>query len=166
LSVTIRPASAGDAGTIAEIHNQGVSDRTATFRTDPRTADDVLADLDSGQPVLVAERDRAIVGWAGAAPYDEVHPWYAGVGEATIWVDRSARRTGAGRALLAALDEAAAKHGFFKLTARIFASNQASVRLFENAGYRTVGTHLRHGRLDGRWKDVVVLEKPLGDAAD
>ena len=161
MTVSIRPAVAGDAGAIADIHNQGVSERTATFRTDPRTADDVLADLASGRPVIVAERDGTIVGWAGAGLYDEVHAWYAGVGEATIWIDRNARGTGAGRALLAALDTAAAEYGFFKLTARIFTSNEASVRLFENAGYRTVGTHLRHGRLDGEWKDVVLLEKPL-----
>ena len=72
---------------------------------------------------------------------------------------------GSAATLLAALEEAAAADGRYKLIAKIFDTNQPSLRLFERAGYTIVGTHLRHGRLDGEWKDVIVLEKLIGPAA-
>ena len=77
----------------------------------------------------------------------------------------SARGRGAGQALLDALAERAAAANTFKLVAKVFTTNEASLRLFERAGYTQVGTHIRHGRLRGEWKDVVVLEKLLGEAA-
>ena len=55
--------------------------------------------------------------------------------------------------------------GFTKLTGKIFADNQASVALVRRCGFREVGVHHRHGRLDGRWKDVLVVERLLGEAA-
>lgn len=165
MSLSLRPARAADAGVIAAIHNQGVEDRVATLRTDPRPVSDVLAALESERPLLVAERDGAVVGWAGVGPYDDRNPWYSGVVEATVYVAREARSAGAGRLLLSALERAALADGRFKLIAKIFATNEPSLRLFESAGFERVGTHRRHGRLDGEWKDVVVLEKLLGEAA-
>jgi len=165
VSLRIRPARAGDALAIAEIHNQGVAERLATFREAPRPVNDVEAAIVSGRPLLVAESDGAVVGWAGIGPYDEVSDWYAGVGEATLYVARDARGSGVGRELLRALEDAAVADGRYKLIAKIFDTNEPSLRLFAANGYRTVGTHRRHGRLDGRWKDVVLLEKLLGEAA-
>jgi L-amino acid N-acyltransferase YncA len=165
VSLAIRPADAADAAAIAEIHNQGVAERIATFRSEPRTPADVGAALTAGRPMLVAERDGRIVAWAGIGPYDDASVWYSGIGEATVYVARDARGGGAGLALLDALEQAAEHAGFYKLIAKIFDTDEPSRRLFERAGYRTVGVHLRHGRLDGEWKDVVVLEKPIGPAA-
>ena len=116
-------------------------------------------------PMLVAERDGEVVAWAGIGPYDDASDWYSGIGEAAVYVARDARRGGAGRALLEALEQAAEDDGLYKLIAKIFDTNEPSLRLFERAGYRTVGIHRRHGRLDGEWKDVVVLEKLIGPAA-
>ena len=121
--------------------------------------------IESGRPVLVAERAGAVIGWASIGTYDDSSEWYAGVGEATLYVERSARRGGVGRALLEALDDGAIEAGHYKLIAKIFDTNEPSLRLFEACGYGRVGVHRRHGRLDGEWKDVVVLEKLLGEAA-
>lgn len=164
MSLRIRAAEAGDAGAIAEIHNQGVAERVATFRADPRPLSDVAAAIDIGRLLLVADRGGTIVGWAGVGPYDDASTWYAGVGEATVYVDRGARGQGVGRRLLAALEQAAVAGGHYKLIAKIFTTNEASLGLFEGLGYARVGVHRRHGRLDGDWRDVVVLEKPLGEA--
>ena len=166
MSLSIRVAEAGDAAAIAAIHNQGVEDRIATFRADPRPPADVQATIESGRPLIVAEREGRVVGWAGVSPYDDGSDWYAGIGEAGVYVEREARGTGAGRALLQALEEAAEARGHYKLIARIFTTNGPSLRLFETSGYARVGTHRRHGRLDGEWKDVVVLEKLLGAALE
>ena len=165
MSIAIRPASAADAVAIAQIHNEGVAERIATFRAEPRTPDDVALAIESERPMLVAERDDVVVAWAAIGPYDDANDWYAGVGEATVYVTRNARRSGAGLALLEALERAGEDAGLYKLIAKIFDTNEPSLRLFERAGYRVVGTHRRHGRLDGEWKDVVVLEKLIGPAA-
>lgn len=160
----VRAAQPGDADAIAAIHNEGVEDRIATFRAEPRQASDVVHALETGRPLLVAEHAGVIAGWAGVGPYDDRNAWYAGVGEATVYVGRGARGHGIGGELLEALEREAESAGTFKLIAKIFDTNEASLRLFERARYRRVGVHRRHGRLDGNWKDVVVLEKLLGDA--
>jgi L-amino acid N-acyltransferase YncA len=115
---------------------------------------------------MVAEGSGRVVGWARVAPYDEAHEYYAGVGEATLYVDPMARRGGTGRALLTALAEEADRRGYHKLVGKIFASNEPSIALVKSCGWREVGVHRRHGRLDGEWKDVLVVERLLGAALE
>ena len=52
----------------------------------------------------------------------------------------------------------------WKLASRIFTENTASLALHERCGFRVVGTYQRHGKLDGEFRDCVVVEKLLGDA--
>jgi L-amino acid N-acyltransferase YncA len=162
VSVAIRAAGPGDAEAIAAIHNEGVAGGNSTFRSDPRTVAEVEAALAANRPFIVAELDGEVVGWGYAGPYDDANRYYAGVGEATVYVAGEAQRRGVGRALLTAVDASAERFGLFKLIAKVFDTNEASLALFRGAGYETVGTHRRHGRLNGSWKDVVVLEKFLG----
>lgn len=159
--ITIRDARPSDAEEIARIHNQGIEERVATFETRVQTAQDGLRRLERSRPLLIAELDGALVGWIGAGPYDAGSTYYAGVGEVALYVDRSARRRGVGRALLDALPSEAAGRGRHKLLGKIFTSNTASIELFESCGYRQVGVHERHGLLDGEWKDVIVVERSL-----
>jgi phosphinothricin acetyltransferase len=161
VSLTIRKAEPGDAEAIAAIHDEAVLAGNATFRSEPRPLEEVRAILGQEQPFLVAEDSGEVVGWAAAGPYEESNPYYSGVRETAVYVAGSARGRGAGRALLDALAERAISAGAFKLVAKVFATNEASLRLFERAGYSEVGTHIRHGQLRGEWKDVVVLEKLL-----
>ena len=107
------------------------------------------------------ERSGEVIGFAKADPYEDRSHYYDGIGEATVYVERDARGGGAGRALLDALIEAGRGRGLHKLTAKVFASNEASIALFHACGFRTVGTHLRHGRLEEEWLDVVLLERSL-----
>lgn len=102
-----------------------------------------------------------MIGFAKMSPYEDHSHYYDGIGEATVYIDPGARRTGAGRALLSALVDAARARGKHKLTAKVMAVNEPSIRLFEAVGFRVVGTHLRHGELDGEWLDVVLLERSL-----
>ena len=112
--------------------------------------------------MVVAEAGGHVVGWASVGPYDDAHSYYAGVGEATLYVDRAARRGGAGRALLNALAGRAAQRGYHKLVGKIFTTNEPSIALVKSCGWREVGVHHHHGRLDGVWKDVLVVERLLG----
>jgi L-amino acid N-acyltransferase YncA len=82
-----------------------------------------------------------------------------------VYVARNARGTGAGRAALEALAREYEARGFWKLVSRIFPENAASLALHERAGFRTVGVYRRHGRLDGEWRDCVIVEKLIGSAA-
>jgi phosphinothricin acetyltransferase len=164
----VRLAEARDAEAIARIHSEGIADRVATFETEPRTAEQVAAALrDKGDryPTVVIERDGVVVAWAGAGPYRS-RPAYAGVAEHSVYVARAARGTGAGRAALQALCLAYAERGFWKIVSRIFPENTASLALHERCGFRVVGVYRRHGRLDGAWRDCVIVEILLGDAAE
>lgn len=159
--LTVRPATEADAAAIAAIHNQGIDERTSSFETRPKTAEPIAELIAHWALYLVAESGGKVVGFAKAGPYDDHAHYYEGVGEATIYVERDWRGRGAGRALLEALVQAARGRGLHKLTAKIVTENEGSIRLFESCGFRTVGTHLRHGELEGRWLDVVVMERSL-----
>ena len=162
-----RLATRSDADAIARIYNQGIEDRLATFETTPRAPAEVeaqLADKGDRYPTVVVERDGAVVAFATAGLYRN-RPCYAGVAEHSVYVERTARGAGAGRAALEALCRTYEARGFWKLVSRIFPENVASLALHESVGFRVVGVYRRHGKLDGEWRDCVIVEKPLGDAA-
>jgi L-amino acid N-acyltransferase YncA len=163
-ALSIRPASTSDASAVAAIYNEGIEDRLATFETDPRSADDVRGWLSEGLPFLVAVRGDEVVGWARVAPYSD-RCVYQGVGEHGVYVARAARGGGVGRRLLEALCDEAERAGLYKLTSRVFTDNAASRAVHAAAGFHEVGVQRRHGRLDGHWKDCVLVERLLGDAA-
>ena len=157
----MRPALPADGDAIAEIYNQGIEERQATFETRLRTAADAIERLDR---TLVAELDGRVAGWAVIVPYS-AREAYAAVGEFSIYVDRAARRAGVGRRLLEELSAFAERLGYHKLVGKVFPTNQASLALVRSCGFREVGQHLRHARLDGEWRDVVVVERLLGESA-
>jgi L-amino acid N-acyltransferase YncA len=166
-SLTVRLATIADAEAIARIYNEGIADRIATFETAPRTAPQLEASLrEKGDryPTVVVERGGEVVAWASAGAYRS-RPAYAGVAEHSVYVARAARGSGAGRVALEALCRAYAERGFWKIVSRIFPENTASLALHERCGFRVVGTYRRHGKLDGVWRDCVIVETLLGDAA-
>jgi L-amino acid N-acyltransferase YncA len=164
--VKTRAATRDDSAAIARIYNEGIEDRLGTFETRPRSADDVFGWFDAGFPVVVGEDEGAVVAWASAHPYRPGRPWYSGIAEFSIYVARAARGRGAGRATLAALIDEAQGRGYWKLLSRIFPENEASLALCRSLGFREVGTYRRHGKLDGEWRDCVIVERLLGEAAD
>jgi phosphinothricin acetyltransferase len=163
-TVAIRAAGRGDAATLARIFGEAVEDRIATFATAPHPPEEFTARIEAGLLLLVAEREGAVVAWAGVLPYSDREA-YAGVGLYSIFVARSARGTGVGTRLLRALVAEAERRGLHKLVGRIFTANRASIAIAHACGFREVGVHHRHGRLDGAWHDVVVVERLLGEAA-
>jgi phosphinothricin acetyltransferase len=161
-----RIAVPGDAPAITRIYNQGIEERIATFETEPRTVEQMAAQLrDKGDhyPTVVVERNGEIVAWAGFGAYRS-RPCYAGIGEHSVYVAREARGAGAGLVALQALLAAAEERGFWKLLSRIFPENVASLALHRKAGFQEVGIYKRHGKLDGAWRDCVIVEKLLGEA--
>jgi L-amino acid N-acyltransferase YncA len=164
--LTIRPAGNPDAEAIARIYNDGIEERSSTFETRPRDAGEIVGWLqrEDRLPVLVADQQGRVLGWARILAYSD-RPAYAGVGEVSVYVDRSARGRGIGRHLLEELERRAAELGYWKLTGKLFPNNAASVALVRRCGWREVGTHLRHGRLEGVWRDVLVVERLIDPQA-
>jgi L-amino acid N-acyltransferase YncA len=159
----VRLATVDDAVAIARIHNEGIADRIATFETEPRTAAHVaaaMAEKGDRYPTVVVEHDGEVVAWAGAGPYRD-RPAYAGVAEHSVYVARAARGSGAGRVALDELCRVYAERGFWKIVSRIFPENTASLALHERCGFRVVGIYQRHGKLEGAWRDCVIVERLL-----
>jgi L-amino acid N-acyltransferase YncA len=155
-----RAAQPEDAAAIAEIYNQGIEDRIATFETRLRAADDIRAWFGGIHPVVVVEDKSSIAAFAATSLY-RPRECYAGVAEFSVYVARDFRRRGAGRLALGALIDAARQAGFWKLVSRIFAENVPSRNLVVALGFREVGVYHRHGKLDGEWRDVVIVERML-----
>jgi L-amino acid N-acyltransferase YncA len=159
----VRLATVDDAVAIARIHNEGIADRIATFETEPRTAAHVaagMAEKGDRYPTVVVEHDGEVVAWAGAGPYRN-RPAYAGVAEHSVYVARAARGSGAGRVALDELCRVYAERGFWKIVSRIFPENTVSLALHERCGFRVVGIYQRHGKLEGAWRDCVIVERLL-----
>lgn len=105
-----------------------------------------------------------MVGSAWTSPYSD-RPCYAGVAEASVYVTAEARGRGIGTALCEELAREAERRGLYKLLGKLFTTNAASLRLVRRCGFREVGLHRCHGRLEGEWRDVLLVERLLGDAA-
>jgi L-amino acid N-acyltransferase YncA len=162
-----RSAVIADAPAIARIYNQGIEDRVATFEARPRSADDVRAWFDGTHPiVVVGDGDgdgHEVIAFASTSTY-RPRDCYAGIAEFSVYVAREARGRGAGRCAMLALIRAAEEAGFWKLVSRVFVENAPSRALLRSIGFREVGIYEKHGKLDGAWRDVVVVERLL-DAA-
>jgi L-amino acid N-acyltransferase YncA len=163
--VTTRAGSQADAAAIARIYNEGIEDRLATFETEPKTQEDIASWFEEDVPLVVLEEGGAVVAWAVAHRY-RARAAYAGVGEFSIYVARRARGGGLGRVTLEALIDECERRGMWKLVSRVFPENTASLALCRSLGFREVGVYRRHGKLDGEWRDVVIVERLLGEAAD
>ena len=158
MEVTFRPLIASDWPAVAEIYRQGIESGNATFETE-------VPDWESWNAarhpdcLLVAELDGEVAGYAGLSPVSS-RCVYEGVCEVMIYIAASARGHGVGGQLLQHLVKATEALGIWTLQAGIFPENKASIRIFEKAGFRILGTHERLGRFhDGRWRDVVLMER-------
>ena len=165
VGVAARAAQLSDVAAIATIYNDGISDRIATFETEPRTAAQIAGWFNARHPIVVVEdKIGAVVAFASCSSYRS-RDCYAGIAEFSVYVGRQHRGLGAGGVAMAALIEAATSAGFWKLVSRVFPENVASLALMARMGFRNVGTYQRHAKLDGQWRDCVIVEKLLGEAA-
>ena len=165
IPVTVRPAGDADVPAITRIYNGGIADRVATLETEERTEDERrawLAARGPRHPVLVAVRGDNVVGWGSLNAFNP-RPAYRFVADFSVYVDRAARGSGVGGALLTALIAEARRLGYHKLVLAAFPFNEAGMRLYRRFGFREVGTYREQGVLDGRWVDTIVMELLLDD---
>ena len=156
-SAELRPLEPEDWPAVAEIYWDGMRDGLATFETEVPSWEA----WDGGHLKhhrLVAEILGEVVGFAALAPVSS-RRCYAGVVENSVYVARSARGLGIGRALLETLIEGAEEAGIWTIQTSVFPENRASLALHERCGFRVVGLRERVARRDGVWRDTVFLER-------
>jgi len=159
-SVELRRLRPDDWDAVAEIYWDGMRDGLATFETEvPSWAEWDAAHLPDHR--VVADLLGEVVGWAALSPSSR-RRCYAGVVEDSVYVARSARGLGIGRALLDALVAGAEAAGIWTIQTSIFPENRASLALHERCGFRVVGTRERIAKRDGIWRDTVFLERRSG----
>jgi L-amino acid N-acyltransferase YncA len=142
---------------VRAIYLEGIATGQATFQTEaPAWAEWNAGHLTT--PRLVARADNGMLGWAALSPSSK-RACYAGVAEVSIYIAAAARGQGIGRALMAALIDAAEQQGIWTLWSSVFPENTASIRLHLQYGFREVGRRERIAQLHGVWRDTVVLER-------
>jgi phosphinothricin acetyltransferase len=161
--VTIRAAGPADADAIAVIYNEGIEDRVATLETETRSVDERrrwLAARGPRHPVVVGEMDGQVVGWGSLNSFNP-RPAYDPVADFSVYVGRAWRGRGVGHRLLEALIARARELGYHKLVLAAFPFNAAGITLYRRLGFVEVGVYREQGQLDGKWVDVVVMERLL-----
>jgi L-amino acid N-acyltransferase YncA len=155
--IVISEMALGDWPAVRAIYQEGIAAGDASFDTAASDWDS----WDAGHlpaPRLVARGGDDIVGWAALSPVQRKSA-YRGVAEGSVYVAERARRSGIARALIERMISESEAAGIWTLEAWIFPENTISLRLCEDMGFRTVGTRHRIGQRDGRWRDVVMLER-------
>jgi len=156
----IRAATHGDLPRILAIYNREVLVSTATYDTVPRTEAEHRTWFGvhgPDYPVLVADLDGTVIGWASLSPWSD-RAAYSRTVEVSAYVDEEHRRMGAGRRLLQELIDAGRARGYHALLARISADNEASVRFHAQQGFSVAGTLREVGEKFGRTLDVCIME--------
>ena len=159
MTFVARRATPADADAITSIYNEGIRDRVGTVETRERAVEEIRHWFDGRHPIVVVEATTGdVVAFASTSTY-RPRECYAGIADFSVYVTRAQRGRGAGRVAMDAIIDAARDAGLWKLVSRVFVENAASRRLLQSVGFREVGVYHKHARLDGQWRDAVVVER-------
>jgi phosphinothricin acetyltransferase len=157
MSFDIRPMTAKDWPSVRDIYREGIASGNATFETEAPSRE--RWDQSHAQECrLVALQDGTLAGWAALSKVSS-RCVYTGVAEVSVYVAQAAQGKGIGKALLQALVEQSEHAGIWTLQAGIFPENKASITIHKANGFREVGVRQRLGKMGGRWRDVLLLER-------
>lgn len=142
---------------VKDIYQQGIATKNATLQTDaPSWEEWDKSHLSTLRYVLLI--DGVVAGWAALTPVSG-RCVYAGVTEISVYVHEDYRGKGIGAALLQKLITESEKQNIWTLQSGIFPENLASIALHEKHGFRTIGFREKIGKMDGIWRDVVLMER-------
>lgn len=167
-TVTLRDATEGDMPAVRDIYNHAVEHTTAIWN---ETLVDVKNRLEwlkarqaRGFPVLVAEKDGRVAGYASYGDW-RAFDGYRHTVEHSVYVDKDHRGLGIGEGLMLELIARAAKADIHVMIAGIEAENAASIRLHKKLGFRTTGNFQEVGTKFGRWLDLTCMELRIEPAS-
>ena len=153
----IRKMTSDDWQQVQRIYQDGIQTGIATFETHvPDWESWDRAHLDVGR--LVAEDGKRILGWVALSPVSS-RCIYGGVAEVSVYIGPASRGKGVGFKLMSELVEISESEGFWTLQAGLFPENKASLALHKKSGFRVIGFREKIGRLNGLWRDNVILER-------
>jgi len=142
---------------IKNIYEEGIATGNATFQTSAPSWEE-WDQAHAVKPRLVAVENDTVLGWAAITPVSG-RCVYAGVGEVSVYVSSNARGKGVGKLLLSSLITESEKENYWTLQAGIFPENKASLQLHTSSGFRIIGNREKIGKMNGIWRDTVLLEK-------
>lgn len=149
---------AGDWAAVRAIYAQGIATGDATFDVEPPSWEEWDAGHLAKCRLVARDADQEVIAWAALSPVQRKSA-YRGVAEASLYVREDVRHAGVGRRLTEAMIEASEAAGIWTVELWIFPENESSIALCESLGFRVVGVRERIGKRDGRWRDVVVMER-------
>ena len=155
--IQIRTLICDDRERVRSIYLEGIATSQATFETRASS----WANWDSAHlpaPRLVATSEGHVVGWAALSPVSS-RAVYAGVAEVSAYVGSDSRGKGVGKVLLESLVVGSKRNAIWTLQASIFPENVASIALHKSCGFREVGRRERIGKMNGVWRDTILLER-------
>ena len=156
-SPVIGPMRPSDWEQVRAVYLEGIANGIATFETHAPLWE---AWNSSHLPFarLVARLGDLVAGWAALSPVSQ-RCVYGGVAEVSVYVSQTQRRSGIGRQLLSALISESERNGIWTLQAGMFPENVGSLALHRRSGFREVGRRERIGKLNGVWRDTILLER-------
>lgn len=158
--IIIRDAVEKDLPEILLIYNEAVAKTVATFDTEPRTLEKQRAwfnDHGPSHPVIVAEQDGKVIGWASLSRWSD-RAAYDGTVELSFYVLELHQGKGVGKSLLLALLEQSASLSLHTIISRITEGNEASIHLHKNIGFEYIGVMKQVGKKFGRLLDVHMFQ--------
>lgn len=162
--IGIREAADADLVSMLAILNREIETSVYVWAETPKTLDDrrewLAAHRAASQPVIVAEREGKVVGWASLSAF-RASSGYRFAAEVSVYVAGEARGRGIGRAMVETLENAARQHGIRALVAVVDCANESSVRLFRRLGFAEAGRLDDIGLKFGEWRSEFFLLKPL-----
>lgn len=161
----IRPALASDAARIADIQNAITRDTAITFNSQEKTVEDILAAIQEQPCFMVAETGDEVIGFASYQQFRR-GVGYGRTMEHTIVLTPEAQGRGVGRTLMTAIENHARAAGTGSMWAGISSENPNAVRFHSRLGYEEIATLPAVGFKFGRWMDLVLMRKWLGDATE
>ncbi|MDQ0781920.1 GNAT family N-acetyltransferase [Chryseobacterium sp. W4I1] len=158
MNYELREMLPGDEKRVLEIYSEGLDSGIATFETEVPTAEAWNMEYFNDCRWVLENESNEIVGWCALKPVSK-RECYKGVAEVSIYFENTYQGKGLGSVLLKKMILDSESHGFWTLQASIFPENEASIRFHQKNGFRTIGVRKKIGKLNGQWKDIVMMEK-------
>lgn len=158
MNYELREMLPNDEKRVLEIFKQGITGGIATFETELPTPEAWNMEYFNDCRWVLENESNEIVGWCALRPVSK-RECFKGVAEVNIYFDNMYQGKGLGSVLLKKMILDSESHGFWTLQANIFPENEASIRFHQKNGFRTVGVRKKIGRLNGHWKDLILMEK-------
>ena len=162
--LTIKPATSEHIKRITDIYNEAIQNTTATFDTEIKPLEDRIKwfkEHDEQHPVIVAEMDDEIIGYASLSKWSE-RSAYDGTAEVSVYIDRNNRGKGVGKRLLEVLTLEGEKSGLHTLISRITEGNLSSIHIHEQLGFEHIGVMREAGKKFDKLLDVHLMQKLFG----